>query len=100
MPASLKNVKKDQKWGLKNMHVFLLFFAFSFLFAFVAEKDGKTCFNAKEMILTREWHAEHLFAGQNTQQSLFYPAQRYKHFIELAICVGFVFMLLSKLYTI
>ena len=38
------------------------------LFLFLMEKDRKTCENAKKMILTSEWHAKHLFAGQYTPQ--------------------------------
>ena len=34
----------------------------------VVEKDVKTCFDAKKMICSSEWHVEHLFAGQNIQQ--------------------------------
>ena len=44
-----------------EMHDFNLFFLF------VMEKDRKTCLNAKKVISNREWHAEHPFAGQNTQ---------------------------------
>ena len=49
--------------------MFLCGFPFFFLsfFQLVTDKYEKTCFNAKQMILTSEWHAVHLFAGPNTQ---------------------------------
>ena len=34
----------------------------------MTEKDGKSCFVSKKMISTSKRHAEHPFAGQNTQQ--------------------------------
>ena len=34
------------------MHVFLVFLRFPFFFSLCDEKDGKTCFNIKNMILT------------------------------------------------
>ena len=36
------------------------------------EKDLKSCFSIKNLISTSERHAEHPFAGQNTQQPLQY----------------------------
>ena len=33
-------------------------------------KDGKTCFSAQKIISTSKKHAEHPFAGQNTQQTV------------------------------
>ena len=38
----------------------------SCLFCFVS--DGKSCFSVRKSILTSKRHAEHLFAGRNTQQ--------------------------------
>ena len=36
---------------------------------FIMEKDRKTCFSIKIMILTSDRHAEHPFAGQNPQHT-------------------------------
>ena len=33
----------------------------------MVEIDGKSCFSVKNIILTSEQHAEHMFTGQNTQ---------------------------------
>ena len=52
---------------------FFIIFALSFLFSFfllVEEKDKKIVLTLKvlkQMILTKQWCAEHPFAGQNTQ---------------------------------
>ena len=35
----------------------------------MTEIDGKSCFSVKKIILTSKPHAEHLFAGGNTQQA-------------------------------
>ena len=42
----------------------LSFFSF---FLFCSISDGKCCFSVRKSILTSERHAEHPFAGQNTQ---------------------------------
>ena len=51
------------------MHVFLIFCAFLLIFFhFLWWKIWKKLvLTHKQMILTRDWHAEHLFAGQNAQ---------------------------------
>ena len=53
--------------------MFLCYFSFlfSFFFPLVTEKDVKTFFTQKQMILTSERRAEHLFAGWN-MQNMFY----------------------------
>ena len=38
----------------------------------MTEKDIKSCFSIKKLILTSKRHAEHQFAGQNTQQCTFF----------------------------
>ena len=43
--------------------------AFAFFSFFFSVSDRKTCFSIKKLIQTSEQHAEHPFAGQNTQQS-------------------------------
>ena len=44
------------------------FVIFAFFINFKTEIDGKICFSIKKIISTREQHAEHPFAGRNTQQ--------------------------------
>ena len=49
------------------LHVFV---RLSFIFSlFCSVSDGKSCFSIKKFILTSKRHAEHLFAGQNTQHT-------------------------------
>ena len=51
---------------------FSLYLCFFFFFLFLLEKIGKhvkTWKTMKKMISTSKWCAQHLFAGQNTQQS-------------------------------
>ena len=36
---------------------------------FFSVSNGKSCFSIRKLILTSEWHAEHPFAGWNTQQA-------------------------------
>ena len=53
------------------MNVFCVIFALSF-FLLLMEKDKKLVLTQKQLIMTGKWHAEHLFAGRNTQHlSLF-----------------------------
>ena len=40
-----------------------------FFLHFITEKDVKSCFSIKKLILTSERRAEHRFTGRNTQQS-------------------------------
>ena len=47
-------------------------------FPFMTEREGKTCFSAKKMIMLSEWRAEHAFVGRNTQQLLQYKQERFE----------------------
>ena len=38
---------------------------------FCSVSDIKSCFSVKKLISTSQWHAEHPFAGQNTQHTFF-----------------------------
>ena len=49
------------------------FLSFFFLiFPLVMEKYEKNCINSKQMILTSERRAKHLFAGRNTQHATYF----------------------------
>ena len=51
---------------------FGVIFALSFLFLpIVTEKDKKRVLTQKQMISTSQWRLEHLFAGRNTQLTMF-----------------------------
>ena len=51
----------------KNNKNHVLKGVYQHLFCWVS--DGKSCFSVRKPILTSERHTEHLFAGQNIQQS-------------------------------
>ena len=53
--------------GATLKHMFFLLFYCAFLISVYNGKKRKICSDAKRMISTSEWRAEHLFASQNTQ---------------------------------
>ena len=77
-----------KSWSTPCENMFFLFI-FSFVFPFMLEKDGKTCFSAKNIISTSKRHAEHPFAGQNTQHSK-----------DCKINIGFVLLVSSYCFII
>ena len=71
------NVKKRQKITIKCVRkggyfpplLCMILCGIPLIFClFCSASDGKSCFSIRKSILTREWCAEHPFAGQNTQQ--------------------------------
>ena len=58
-------MKKESKAAQKHM---LFYYFLPHLMLFETEKDVKSCFYVKKLILTRKRCTEHLFAGRNTQQ--------------------------------
>ena len=52
-------------------HSMLLSSLFLSFFPLMTEKDEKTCFMQKQMILTSKRHEKHPFTGRNTQQPSF-----------------------------
>ena len=71
--ACVRMVENDRK-QLKIMKKYFnacfscYFLRFPFFFSICDEKDKKLVLTQKQMILTSERLAEHLFAGRNTQQ--------------------------------
>ena len=58
----------------------------------MTKKDVKSCLSVKKMIFTSERHAEHPFAGQNTQQLhsfVWAAACILTYFLNVATCIGF-----------
>ena len=69
--VTLKSWLTPKSWSTpeQNLHFCMILSGFPLIFYLLSSvSDGKSCFSIRKSILTSARHAEHLFAGQNTQQ--------------------------------